>query len=387
MVLQMNLSRSSFSRVLLETLLFAVLGLIVNGEAALLRPVPGGERLVPSLWSEREPGEFGLQFEPATGPHRNKLSWARSLSARRSLASGTTDFPAQCYLFSYFLGNGEDGLHLAWSRDGLRWEELNGGRTFLKPEVGESKLMRDPCLFLDSGRIFRLVWTTSWGGKTIGYASSEDLIHWSAQKAIPVMAAEPAALNCWAPEVFWNPQKQDFLIFWASTVTNKFLETAGRAEDKYNHRFYCASTKDFRTFSPTRLFYDPGFNVIDATLLAANGRYHLIFKDETLKPPRKHLRVATSDSPEGPFSLPSPAFTRDWVEGPTAVRVGEEFLVYFDCYRDNHYGAMKSKDLVHWEDVTPRLSMPAGVRHGTALAVPGHVIQVLREMKDPKVGN
>ena len=26
-----------------------------------------------------------------------------------------------CYLFSYFKGNGEDGLHLAYSNDGLKW--------------------------------------------------------------------------------------------------------------------------------------------------------------------------------------------------------------------------------------------------------------------------
>ena len=28
-------------------------------------------------------------------------------------------------LFSYFTGNGEDGLHLAYSHDGLTWETLN----------------------------------------------------------------------------------------------------------------------------------------------------------------------------------------------------------------------------------------------------------------------
>ena len=28
------------------------------------------------------------------------------------------------YLFSYFMDNGQDGLHLAWSEDGLQWEAL-----------------------------------------------------------------------------------------------------------------------------------------------------------------------------------------------------------------------------------------------------------------------
>lgn len=110
-----------------------------------------------------------------------------------------------------------------------------------------------------------------------------------------------------------------------------------------------------------------------------------IFKDETVKPAKKHLRIAVADNPEGPFGPPGPPFTRAWVEGPTALRVGEKYVVYFDCYRDKHYGAVQSGDLVHWEDVTDRLSLPAGVRHGTALAVPGSVLAPLYRTNLPPV--
>jgi hypothetical protein len=47
--------------------------------------------------------------------------------------------------------------------------------------------------------------------------------------------------------------------------------------------------------------------------------------------------------------------------------------------------AMESGDLVHWEDVTDRLSLPAGVRHGTALAVPGGVLAPLQGTDLPPV--
>ena len=77
----------------------------------------------------------------------------------------------------------------------------------LKPEVGESKLMRDPCLLRGPDGTVHMVWTTAWNGYTIGYAHSQDLVNWSSQKAVPVMAHEPAALNCWAPEVFWDSAK------------------------------------------------------------------------------------------------------------------------------------------------------------------------------------
>src|SRR5450830_1734474 len=51
--------------------------------------------------------------------------------------------PAEPYLFSSFTNNGEDGLHLLSSADGVRGTALNGGRSFLYPAVG-SRLMRDP---------------------------------------------------------------------------------------------------------------------------------------------------------------------------------------------------------------------------------------------------
>jgi len=305
------------------------------------------------------------------------VSWMCSLDAGASEAA-TAGVPEKAFLFSYFIGNGEDGLHLAWSRDGYHWDRLNGGRSYLRPEVGESKLMRDPCLLRGPDGTFHLVWTTSWKGKTIGHATSRDLIHWSAQKAIPVMAHEPAALNCWAPEIAWDAQHREFLIFWATTVTNRFRETAGGGDEQYNHRIYATSTTDFTSFTPTRLFYDPGFNVIDATMLSADGRFYLIIKDETRNPAKKHLRVASSDNIGGPYGNLSAPFTRNWVEGPTALRVDDSAVVYFDAYRDHRYEAMRSRDLKVWEDVTDRISMPPDARHGTAIEVPGRVIERLR---------
>ena len=80
------------------------------------------------------------------------------------------------YLFSYFKGNGEDGLHLAWSADGLKWESLKNDQSFLQPVVGISKLMRDPCIIQGPDGLFHMVWTSGWTERGIGYASSRDLI-------------------------------------------------------------------------------------------------------------------------------------------------------------------------------------------------------------------
>ena len=57
-------------------------------------------------------------------------------------------------------------------------------------------------------------------------------------------------------------------------------------------------------------------------------------------------------------------------EGPTAIKIGGDWYVYFDRYRDHRFGVVRSRDLVHWEDISGQLRMPAGIRHGTALRVP-----------------
>jgi hypothetical protein len=118
--------------------------------------------------------------------------------------------------------------------------------------------------------------------------------------------------------------------------------------------------------------------VIDATLLRAAGKYYLIVKDETAHPVRKNLRIAVGAGPEGPFGSLSPPFTPDWVEGPSAIRIQDEYLVYFDCYRQHRYGAVRSRNLQDWEDVSSRISFPKGARHGTVLEVPESVVDGLR---------
>lgn len=306
---------------------------------------------------------------------------AALLSGIRSFAAENhTDLPETVYLFAYFYTTGESGLHLAWSRDGLSFEVLNEGKSTLKPEVGESKLIRDPGLLLGPDGVFRLVWTTSWAGKTIGYASSKDLIHWSPQRAIPVMEAEEKAQNCWAPEVIWDQNRREYLIFWSTTILGRYPETenSNRRPDR-NHRIYAITTKDFETFSPARLLYDGGFNVIDA-MMAQNGPEWLLFvKNETFAPKtEKNIRLIRAQTPQGPFSTVSAPITGAyWAEGPAALKVGDTWWVYFDKHMENKYGLVQSKDLEHWADASEQLSMPKDARHGSVLRVPGAVVEKL----------
>ncbi|MRW91431.1 family 43 glycosylhydrolase [Duganella sp. FT80W] len=294
---------------------------------------------------------------------------------------------ASAYLFTYFIGNGEDGLHLAASQDGYHWDKLGQGRSFLKPEVGNAKLMRDPCIVRGPDGTYHMVWTSGWQENNIGYASSKDLVHWSKQQQIPVMASEPGTLNAWAPEIIYDDKRGEYLIFWASTVPGKFAETAGSSEEKYNHRMYYTTTKDFVSYAPTKLFYDPGFSVIDATFLRANGKHYLLVKDETRNPPRKYLQIAEAPDLQGPFGKLSAPISPPgvWVEGPTTIQIGEDTIIYYDAYKDKHYGALRSRDLQHWEDVSQQMHFPdegtpQRIRHGTVIAVPEAVIDSIRKV-------
>lgn len=289
------------------------------------------------------------------------------------------------YLFAYFVQNGQDGLHLAGSVDGYRWDKLGDGASFLKPAVGKERLMRDPCLLRGPDGLYRMVWTCSWQDRSIGYASSPDLVHWSAQRALPVMEHEPDALNAWAPEIVHDQQRGEYLIFWSSTIPGRFPGTDKTGDGKYNHRIYATTTKDFITFTPTALFYDPGFSVIDATFVRTRGRDWLLVKDETRTPAHKYLQLAPAESLHGPFGpLGSPISPPGlWAEGPTALQVGDEVIVYFDAYTAKHFGALRSRDLVHWEDVTERMRFPdegtpLRMRHGTVLRAPAALLAGLR---------
>lgn len=274
------------------------------------------------------------------------------------------------YLFSYFKGNGEDGLHLAYSEDGYKWQPLKNDASFLTPRVGKDKLMRDPCIIKGGDGLYHMVWTVSWTDKGIGYASSGDLVHWSEQQFIPVMAHEPGARNTWAPEISYDRDADTYLIYWASTVAGKFPETESKKENGYNHRMYCTTTKDFKEFSGTKLFYEPGFNVIDATIQKAGGKYIMFLKDETPEPPQKNIKIAFGDALEGPYGMPGLPITGNyWAEGPTAVKINGNWIVYFDKYIDKKYGAVSSRDLGTWEDVSDRVTFPEGARHGTVFLV------------------
>ena len=283
-------------------------------------------------------------------------------------------------VFAYFKNNGQDGLHLAYSFDGLQWKALKNDSSFLKPVVSKDKLMRDPCIIRGTDGLFHMVWTVSWNDKGIGYASSTDLIHWSEQQFIPVMQLEDSARNCWAPEITYDAKKKQYMIYWATTISGKY-KADPKVESGYNHRMYYVLTKDFKTFSKTKLLYDKGFNVIDATIVPHGKKFIMFLKDETREPAQKNIKIATSKKLNSGYSNATAPITGNyWAEGPTTLKLNNTWIVYFDKYRDHKYGAIQSADLINWTDISDKISLPKGIRHGTIFTISRKEFELLQNL-------
>lgn len=286
----------------------------------------------------------------------------------------------EVYLFAYFKNNGEDGLHLAYSDDGFKWSALKNDSSFLTPMVSNDKLMRDPCIIRGADGLFHMVWTDSWKDKGIGYASSPDLVHWSGQQQLPVMEQQPGARNCWAPEITYDAVTRLYMIYWATSVDGLFPVTDSLAESKYNHRIYYITTKDFKTYTSAKMLFDPGFSSIDATIVPNGKRFVMVFKDETLHPVQKNIKIAYAKNLTGPYSKPQGPITgKYWAEGPTTLRIDNKWIVYFDKYTEHKYGAITSTDLKKWTDISDQIDLPKGIRHGTIIKITPAELEKLKQ--------
>ena len=298
------------------------------------------------------------------------------------------------YLFTSFHDADQKFLRFLYSHDGYHWTNVPG--TFLEANVGVNKQFRDPSLVRGPDGIFHLVWTAGWhGDQGFGYANSKDLIHWSEQKFIPVMTNEPTTVNVWAPEIFYDdgswfgrrrgdeaqikkdksepPHVGSYIIVWASTIPGRFPDLLEKHDN--NHRLYFTITRDFKTFSPAELVFEPGFSVIDGFMLQDGRNFVLLNKDNSR--PNLNLRVAFADSPLGPWRDESEPFTQKFTEGPCALKISSDWLVYFDAYREKIYGAVKTRDFNTFADVTKEVSFPPEHKHGTAIRVPREILEKL----------
>ncbi|MEO6084444.1 MAG: glycoside hydrolase family 43 protein [Umezawaea sp.] len=296
------------------------------------------------------------------------------------------------YLFAYFTGEGTatgEQIYFAASRgnDPLRYDVLNGGKPALVSTAG-TKGVRDPFVLRKQDGTFVLIATDlrmyqgpSWdqvqrtGSRSIVIWESSDLVTWSAPRLQQV--ADATAGNVWAPEAYYDAATGRYVVFWASKLYA--ASDSGHTANTYNRMMY-ATTSDFRTFSAPQVWVDPGYSVIDSTVIADAGTYYRFTKDE---------RSASSGSPCGKFilqekstSLTSRTYSSvaecigkgsiGAGEGPLVFKSNTEqkWYLFVDEFTGRGYVPFETTNLASgtWKESSAAL-LPASPRHGTVLPI------------------
>ncbi len=305
-------------------------------------------------------------------------------------SSSDTD---QVFLLPYFLGNGETGVYLTSSVDGLHFEWLNEGRPVLAaPQWPDENLTRDPSILYHDG-VFHMVWTTSWRSRSIGYASSPDLQNWSDPQKIDIWQDRTDVRNTWAPELHWDPEEEEYLILWSTTTDAELSDDDGTGNPhRLDHRTWASRTTDFRSFTTPELFYspeDPELSVIDPYIAfddrgtddTSDDRWVMVIKNEMYpQDGGKNLCLVFSKRMQGPYQTrlgpPIVGAGTDIVdrmgEGPSLLKVDNQWWLYWDAPGSEYsYCLATSPDLTTWTNRSADMSLPVErMRHGTVLCVP-----------------
>ena len=288
-------------------------------------------------------------------------------------------------LFSFFRDNGQAGVFLAASSNGVNFTALNHNQPVMKPGPWNGqRLTRDPSMVFHDG-VFHAVWTTSWKGNCFGYAESKDLVHWSNPVKVEPFPGAKQPQNTWAPEICWDPVQKNFIIFWSSKFGPE------------GNRIYCTRTTDGKTFAEAKLFIDPKFACIDGMMVfdenPAGNRWVLVFKNEeaTEKGGKNlHLATAPADFSEPWAIVPNPiigpgtkVFPESMCEGPSLLKTKDGWNLYWDSPLIKKYALATSPDLVNWTDHAADLQTPEHPRHGTIFRAPRSAVGWLNPNGEP----
>ncbi len=262
------------------------------------------------------------------------------------------DIKTEAYLFVHFIDKKHntsmsEQVYFSVSRDGVKWETLNAGAPILVSNVGECGV-RDPFIIRSAENDkFYVIGTDlnvhlrpdGWkmatinGSRGILVWESKDLVNWTDVRMCKIA---PEDAGCaWAPEVIYDEENKDYMVFWASRSLK---------DGRRKCRMYYSKTTDFRNFTPAKLYIERDSDVIDTTIVEDNGKYYRFSKDETVKV----ITVEVGDSLQGPFRrLESTMDNVKGVEGPECFKLKDgTWCLIVDRYAKNKgYCAYMCKDL------------------------------------------
>ncbi|MGN0182274.1 MAG: LamG-like jellyroll fold domain-containing protein, partial [Candidatus Ornithomonoglobus sp.] len=290
------------------------------------------------------------------------------------------------YLFAHFIGteNSEDceQIYFSVSDDGTTWKTINGGAPMLRSTIGE-KGVRDPYILRgEDGKFFVIAtdlsiynrrddsnrWGTcqTAGSKSIVIWESNDLVNWSEARLVEV--ADKNAGCTWAPEAVYDTEKDAYMVFWASKVSDDGYST---------QRIYRSYTKDFKVFTEPEIYIDGG-NVsnIDTTIVSDKGVYYRFTKNES----KSSITMMKAVSLDGPWADVSTytingtaGNTVTGYEGPAIYKLNgtDNWCLLLDYYsKSQGYKPFTTTDISKGVFTSAAdFSFDATYRHGTVMPI------------------
>ena len=297
----------------------------------------------------------------------------------------------RAYLFVHFrerkTPDGEQ-VYFGLSRDGFHWEMVNDGHPVLWSHLGE-KGVRDCTIIrcekdgkyrifatdLSLAYNFRNKYHFDWptvshnGSKYLAMWESEDLVNWSEQRLLLLGDEDFGCL--WAPDVFYDPEKEDYVLHWSSSHASNGFGNMG---------IWFSRTRDFKSFEIPKLLYQKNdAGVIDSAIYTENGKYFIFLKSDR-NPER--IILLQADHAEGPY-IRNEEFDRSMLaieaglyEGPTAVRLEDgRWCLFLDYYgvpgAGQGYVPFVADTLASGRFVRSdkQFSFPYGYKHGTVIPI------------------
>ncbi len=283
------------------------------------------------------------------------------------------------YIMSYFNGELEEETgYLAYSYDGVNWEKLN---TKITSQLG-SRRIRDPFISRDKNGDFMIVATEGFDNPNIYVFKDTGLLDFNQQNLIQV-AYYDAGLKmtgerAWAPEFYYDLKTDKYYMYFSDNgFVNENSEKGGP--------IFASTTADFSEFDYPYIYFNPGYSVIDGTIIRVNGSNYMFYKDE--RKAAQTIFYAEGETLEGFNKAYDEQFLNvvKYMEGPFVFKdKNGGYFIYMDNYPNGkfyagHFNNLKEKHDILWFEEN-QIKLPENdVRHGSVVGVTKNELEKIIE--------